>query len=490
MEGTILIADDDRAIRTVLGQACVRAGCKVHTTASLATLMRWVAEEKGDLVITDVVMPDGDGIEMLPEIAKIAPNLPVIVISAQNTILTAIQATENAAFDYLPKPFDLAKLMKVVSRGLAGRHALHTDRARDFIDDKEREKELPLLGESPPMQKLYRLIAQILNTPESILISGESGTGKTLIGKILHDFSERSDAPFVVVRAYDFMGVEGGGESGVAALKHAVGGSVIIDGLEDFDAQAQMRLLYAIDQVSKQGSSDAPRLLSITQDTLHQKVTDGSFRHDLFYRLSERIIEVPPLRDRGNDILLLADHLKYLLANKEKGREKNFSLKAKNLLCAYRWPGNIRELENTIRTLVLTTSAVEVSYDDVRAVIPNEPTNGFNTSVLKNGSLGKSRLNKAPLHKSGPGTRNEEGLCDIIAQHLWHYFNMHGDQEPLSGIYGHIIREVEKPLIEIVLEVTGGNQAKCAEVLGINRNTLRKKIVELDICVARRRKLM
>ena len=207
MDGTVLVADDDRTIRTVLTQALTRAGCKVHATSSLTTLMRWVSEGKGDVVISDVVMPDGNGLEMLPKIAQDRPGLPVIVISAQNTIMTAIKAAEAEAYDYLPKPFDLPDLMKRTARALErsgpARRPVQTNES-----DAERD-DLPLVGRTPVMQALYRVVARVMNTDLPVLIWGESGTGKSLIAKAIHDFSDRRSLPFVTVTASELQDIEG-----------------------------------------------------------------------------------------------------------------------------------------------------------------------------------------------------------------------------------------------------------------------------------------
>ena len=200
MDGTILVADDDRTIRTVLTQALTRAGCKVHATASLMTLMRWVEEGLGDLVISDVIMPDGNGLDALPRITRLRPGLPVIVISAQNTIMTAIQATEAEAFDYLPKPFDLPDLMKRCARALEAKGTAAKTVAPREVDD------LPLVGRTVAMQALYLLIARVMNADIPVILQGESGVGKSLVAKVLHDFSDRRGRPFVVAGAADLAG--------------------------------------------------------------------------------------------------------------------------------------------------------------------------------------------------------------------------------------------------------------------------------------------
>ena len=242
MDGTILVADDDRTIRTVLTQALTRAGCKVHATSSLVTLMRWVDEGKGDLVISDVVMPDGNGLEQLPQIAEARPGLPVIIISAQNTIMTAIQAAEAEAFDYLPKPFDLPDLMKRAGRALATKRRATPKRADDAGDGND----LPLVGRTAAMQDLYRLVARVMNTGMPVLINGESGTGKSLIGRAIHDFSDRRNLPFVTVSASDLASFDGPD----IILAKAKGGSIMLDEVGDLDDVAQARVVRMMDGFS------------------------------------------------------------------------------------------------------------------------------------------------------------------------------------------------------------------------------------------------
>ena len=240
MDGTVLVADDDRTIRTVLTQALTRAGCRVHATSSLTTLLRWVEEGKGDLVVTDVMMPDGNGIEMLPRIKTLRPGLPVIVISAQNTIMTAIQATEAEAWDYLPKPFDLPDLLsragKAMESARRGTRApiAPAHRAPIAAPDPSAAEDLPLVGRTPSMQALYRLVARVMNAELPALITGESGTGKSLIARALHDFSDRRAQPFVLASAQDFGADPSGNGAGLTA--RARGGSLVIDGLGDLDA--------------------------------------------------------------------------------------------------------------------------------------------------------------------------------------------------------------------------------------------------------------
>ena len=456
MDGTVLVADDDRTIRTVLTQALTRAGCKVHATSSLTTLMRWVGEGKGDVVISDVVMPDGNGLEMLPKIAKDRPGLPVIVISAQNTIMTAIKAAEAEAYDYLPKPFDLPDLMKRTARALELR-GQHRSTASDVV--KERPEELPLVGRTDVMQSLYRVVARVMNTDLPVLISGESGTGKSLIARAIHDFSDRRTLPFITVTSVDLQDLEGPAR----VLARVKGGTLLIDEISDISDEIQARLVRMMDIPG----DHVPRFLATIQSDLTSAMEQGVVRKDLYYRLSGASLTVPALRERVDDIELLAVH--FLGRVEQAGNVvRTLSIDAAEIFRTYSWPGNVRQLENAVRRLGLTSRSAEITAPEVQQVLGHQP-------------------DLAPLRS---GSSDTEKLGASVGRHLQRYFDLHGDMLPTAGLYGRILREIEMPLIEIALDATGGNQAKCADLLGINRNTLRKKITELDIEVTRRRKLM
>ena len=454
MDGTVLVADDDRTIRTVLTQALTRAGCKVHATSSLTTLMRWVGEGKGDVVISDVMMPDGNGLEMLPKISADRPGLPVIVISAQNTIMTAIQAAEAEAYDYLPKPFDLPDLMKRTARALESR--AHSRRAPDPSDDKP--DDLPLVGRTAVMQSLYRIIARVMNTDLPVLIWGESGTGKSLIARAIHDFSDRRNLPFVAANGTDLEELEGP----VRLLARVKGGTLLIDEISDLSDELQARLVRMMDTPGDY----SPRFLATSQSDLNTAMEKGRMRKDLYYRLTGATLTVPALRERVDDIPLLAEH--FLGRAEAAGASpRTLSDDAATIFRNYSWPGNVRQLENAIRRLGLTSRAAEITAAEVEQVLGAQP-------------------DLEPMRAAG----NTEKLGASVERHLRRYFDLHGNMLPPAGLYARILKEVEAPLIEIALEATGGNQAKCADLLGINRNTLRKKITDLDIEVTRRRKLM
>ena len=453
MDGTVLVADDDRTIRTVLTQALTRAGCRVHATSSLTTLMRWVAEGKGDVVISDVMMPDGNGLEMLPKIALDRPGLPVIVISAQNTIMTAIKAAEAEAYDYLPKPFDLPDLMKRTARALEARA-----RRSVTAPEEDRPEELPLIGRTPAMQTLYRVVARVMHSDLPVMICGESGTGKSLIAKALHDFSDRRTLPFVTVTASDLSELDGPSR----VMARVKGGTLVLDEASDLPLEAQGRVVRMMDAPG----DHVPRFMATSRVPPAQALEDGTLREDLYYRLSGAVIDVPSLRERIEDIPLLAAH--FLARDEREGQPaRHLSEGAVELMRAYSWPGNVRQLENAVRRIGLTALAQEITRSEVEAVLGNQPR-------------------AEPVM----GQVRGESLSASVAGHLQRYFDLHGAELPPPGLYGRILREVETPLIEIALDATGGNQMKCADLLGINRNTLRKKITDLDIHVTRRRKLM
>ena len=456
MDGTVLVADDDRTIRTVLTQALTRAGCKVHATSSLVTLMRWVEEGKGNLVISDVMMPDGNGLETVPEIARRRPDLPVIIISAQNTIATAIQAAEVEAFDYLPKPFDLPDLMKRAGKALSLPRRIRG--AEDSAQVETQKDDLPLVGRTAAMQALYRLVARVMNADLPVMIIGESGTGKSLVARAIHDFSDRRTLPYVVANTSDMATIEGP----AAILSKVKNGTLVFDQVDDFSDEAQARVVRMLDSQTEGG----PRIMATAQSDLSSAMDKGVFRQDLYYRLAGVTLTVPALRDRVEDIPLLAE---YFLARLERDGlpARRLSKEAEARIRSYSWPGNVRQLENVMKRLAVTAATDEIPVADVAATLASQP------AMAEIADLGR-----------------EDRLSASVERHLKRYFDLMGGNLPPPGLYQRILREVELPLIEIALEATGGNQAKCADLLGINRNTLRKKITELDIHVTRRRKLM
>jgi two-component system, NtrC family, nitrogen regulation response regulator GlnG len=371
--------------------------------------------------------------------------------------MTAIQAAEVDAYDYLPKPFDLPDLMKRAARALETKRRAGISRAPD-INATETGGDLPLVGRTGVMQALYRLVARVMNTQMPVLITGESGTGKSLIARAVHDFSDRRSLPFIVVAPADLEGMDGPS----TILSRARGGTILFDEVSDLSDTDQGRIVRMLDALG----DNAPRIMATSQSDLMGRMEDGKFREDLFYRLGGVTVAVPSLRERVDDIPLLAEHF-LARAEREGAPARRFGPAALDMVRAYSWPGNVRQLENAVRRLVFTAAEDDISRAEVEMVLGNQPA-------------------IEPLRSGGEG----EKLSASVGKHLRRYFDLHGGVLPPPGLYNRILKEVEGPLIEIALDATGGNQAKCADLLGINRNTLRKKITDLDIRVTRRRKLM
>ena len=469
---TILLADDDAGIRTVVSQALGRAGYEVKAASNAATLWRWVSDGEGDLVITDVIMPDENGLDLVPRIRSLRPELRIIVLSAQNTLLTAVKATERGAFEYLPKPFDIDKLVNVVRRGL------ESPQSQDAAPGEETEEALPLIGRSPAMQDIYRTLARLMGSDLSVMITGESGTGKELVARALHDYGKRKDKPFVAVNMAaipkeliesELFGHEKGAftgaqSRGIGRFEQAEGGTLLLDEIGDMPAEAQTRLLRVLQEgeyTTVGGNNPIKsnvRIVAATHHDLKQLIRQGIFREDLFYRLNVVPLRLPPLRERAEDIPELVRS--FLARAAEEGLPwKIIDNDAMDRLKTHSWTGNVRELENLIKRLAALYSHEVITVDDI------------NNELMEATSV--------------PSADEEEGLSKTVEQRLSSYFSAHDGGLPAAGLYQRVLREVERPLITLTLQATNGNQIKAAEILGLNRNTLRKKIRDLNIPVIR-----
>ena len=474
----ILVADDDAAIRTVLNQALARAGYEVRSTGNAATLWRWAAEGEGDLIVTDVMLPDSNVFDILPRIKKFRPELPIVVMSAQNTIMTAITAAERGAYEYLPKPFDLNELVDVVGRGLeqvAARQA-----APASADDPDQV--LPIIGRSAAMQDIYRIIARLTQTDLTVMIMGESGTGKELVAKALHDYGKRKNRPFIALNMAaiprdliesELFGHEKGAFTGAGAryagrFEQASGGTLFLDEIGDMPMEAQTRLLRVLQEGtfttvggSRSIKADV-RIIAATHRDLDRLIQQGLFREDLYFRLNVVPLRLPPLRERSEDIPDLVRH--FLTVCESEGLPARFlDNDAMDRLKSYRWPGNVRELENLVRRLSAIQADERISEESVvQALSPS----------------------KLSYDEVGAGSANST-LGEFTESYLADYFSQYRGEIPPSGLYDRVIKEVEEPLINAALSAVNGNQLRASELLGINRNTLRKKMKEHQIRAVR-----
>ena len=478
---TILVADDDRSIRTVLSQALGRSGYQVRTTGNASTLWRWVEDGEGDLVITDVVMPDENGLDLIPRIRKLRPDLRVIVMSAQSTLMTAVKATQRGAFEYLPKPFDLQELLAVVGRALV----TPTAPAVTATQPRETEEQLPLIGRSPAMQEVYRTIARLSTADLTVMINGESGTGKELVARALHDYGKRRNGPFVAINMAaipreliesELFGHERGAFTGATnrtqgRFEQANGGTLFLDEIGDMPPEAQTRLLRVLQEGEftsvggRQPIKANVRIIAATHRDLRNAIRQGSFREDLFYRLNVVPIRLPPLRERAEDIPLLARHF-LERAHADGLPLKSLDQGAVDRLKQYSWPGNVRELENLMRRLAALCPDETIGAEAVAPELADA-------------------VSMPEQMVSAPGQAGPEPLAQAVERHIRSFLAAHTDGVAPSNVYDRVIAEVERPLIRLTLAATRGNQIKAAAMLGLNRNTLRKKIRDLDIPVVR-----
>ncbi|MGO9134124.1 MAG: nitrogen regulation protein NR(I) [Methylovirgula sp.] len=489
MGGNILIADDDAAIRTVLSQALSRAGYEVRTTGTAATLWRWVQSGDGDLVITDVVMPDDNAFELLPRMKKLRPELPIIVMSAQNTFMTAIKASERGAYDYLPKPFDLRELVAIVGR------AMNEPKNKAKLAAPADLEGMPLVGRSAAMQEIYRALARLMQTDLTVMITGESGTGKELVARALHDYGKRKKGPFVAINMAaiprdliesELFGHEKGAFTGAnqrsaGRFEQAEGGTLFLDEIGDMPMEAQTRLLRVLQQgeyTTVGGRTPIKtnvRIIAATNKDLRGLIQQGLFREDLFFRLNVVPLRLPPLRERGEDIPDLVQHF-FAVAAAEGLPLKHIEPAALERMKRYRWPGNIRELENLTRRL-----AALYPQEIISEALVDTELSADSSPLLP----GFAQQSPAGEDRGGKDAGGATSLAGAVERHLSELFKAHGDALPPPGLYHRVLRELEYPLISAVLAATRGNQIKAAELLGLNRNTLRKKVRDLDIRLMR-----
>ena len=470
MEGNVILADDDRSLRMILTQALSRAGCKVRATGTLSTLWRWLEDGEGDVLVTDVMMPDGDTIELIPRIKKKRPDMPIIVMSAKNNLNTAMRANQFGAYQYLPKPFDLKDLVSAVNTALKLKISSPSNLQNNFSKiNSHLEDNLPIVGSSPTMQNVYRILSKVIDTDFNILIEGRAGTGKNLIARVLHDFGANSDKSFLNINL-SFISLEElqaifakNFESGSGDLV----GTVFFDEINNANIDLQNFILAVLNK--RESSGDAyknVKIVTSSSQDLREAIENGRFREDLYYRLNEVSLVIPLLEERLEDIPELATHfLKEF--SKNDMEPKSLTKDSIELIKKKKWSGNVRELRNFIGRLSLVSNTDIIS----------EKTTKHELSMIAPEEAEVNALEGSKISKS-------------VELHLSHYFRSLGDSLPAPGLYQTVLKEVEVPLINMTLFLCNGNQIKTANLLGINRNTLRKKIKDYDLVITRGKKLM
>lgn len=471
MSGRVLLVDDDAAIRTVVSQALRRAGFEVKTAASLVELDLALRGGLPDVLVTDVVLPDGNGIDHVRALLARHPELPVIILSALNTLATAVKATEAGAYDYLPKPFDLEVLTRAV-HGAVARRAGAGEGGEGGALAEPIDAGLPLIGRSAAMQEVYRVIARVVGNDLTVLVTGESGTGKELVARAIHDLGPRRHAPFVAINMAaiprelieaELFGHERGAFTGAQGrnagrFEQAHGGTLFLDEIGDMPIEAQTRLLRVLQSGEFTTVGGARpiradvRIVAATNRALDQLVASGGFREDLYYRLNVVPIALPGLAARRQDIAMLARHFLDRAAQQGLPR-KLLTAEAVAVLEGHGWPGNVRELENAMRRIAALARDEVVSGEDVRTMLSPAAA----APVAEGGIDGAVRAWIDAVGRSDPAALDD------------------------GTLYDRLIAAVERPLIEAVLARHGHNQLRAARAMGINRNTLRKRLDDLGI---------
>jgi len=470
VEGNVIIADDDRSLRMILAQALSRAGCKVRATGTLSTLWRWLEDGEGEVLVTDVMMPDGDTIELIPRIKKKRPDMPIIVMSAKNNLNTAMRANQFGAYQYLPKPFDLKDLISSVNTAIK----LRTSSSPELKDnlssnDNHLEDNLPIVGSSPVMQNIYRILSKVINTDFNILIEGKSGTGKNLIAQVLHDFGTRRDKRFLSVNLslMSLKELQDIFSKNFSSQSDKNIGTLFLDEISNANFEVQNFILSFLNKrESSEKNYQDVKIISSSRKDLKELIENGKFREDLFYRLNEVSILIPLLDERLGDIPELAAH--FLKEFSKSGMEpKSLTKNSVELIKKKKWTGNVRELRNFIGRLSLVS----------------------NNEIIDE-KITKHELSMITSEETDLNTLEGSKISKSLEIHLSHYFRSLGDSLPAPGLYQTVLKEVEIPLINLTLALCDGNQIKAANLLGINRNTLRKKIKDYDLVVTRGKKLM
>ena len=436
MKYEILLADDDDSVRLVLHKALTRAGHTVRATDNAETLLKWAEAGQGDIIVTDVMMGGREVFESLPQLTQARPKLPVIIISANNTVNTALKSGQHRVFEYVPKPFDLDDVTNAVAR--AGQ-SVNPRKSRPNSENRR----LPMIGRSAVMQPIFRAVSRFAAGNLPVLVRGAVGSGKDLVARLLHDGGPRADKPFL--RTTDF-------ENTSLTLQKVNGGDIYIDEIGELSMHQQERLLVLMNEAEMIPATRRPRVISATRQDLRELVEAGRFRDDLLFRINVAEIKIPNLAERDKDTYELAEAF---LAQASHDQTRRFETEALDVLHRHKWTGNVRELENLVRRLAVLYSDEVITADMVLQEFSKDLPPVENAGIIQN--------------------RLEDQLEEACRTLL------DADREGEDSAYTVALAWVERPLIVEALRLTGGNRAKAADKLGIHRNTLRTRLKSLDI---------
>jgi two-component system nitrogen regulation response regulator GlnG len=475
----ILVVDDEESIRWVFEKGLGKKGYRVETFDNAEEAIRYFQKNPCPLVFMDIRLPGIDGLEAMERIKELTSDTFIVIITAQATMKNAIEAMKRGAYDYLVKPFDLEQVYLILHRVEETRKLIRqVSHLKGEVKGKLDVDEL--IGKSQKMQEVYKTIGKIADKEVTVLITGESGTGKELVAKILHyNNSSRASRPFVVVNCAsiprDLLESElfghkkgaftGAVKSSIGMFEKANGGTIFLDEIGDMDMSLQTKILRVLQEREFYRVGDIEpvrvdvRVIAATNRDLEEAIQRGQFREDLYYRLNVVPISLPPLRERKEDIPLLIDAFLKKFGNMGLGK-KHLSPKARKLLLDNPWKGNVRELENVLKRAVVLASSNTIFPEDLPLAI---------------------------LDKGKIANEAAKSIEDVFEEKFRDFISKMCTLEK-GNLYELLIRGVERPLITRVLAETNGNQIKAASILGINRNTLRKKIRELSIKHIRKKK--
>jgi len=467
----VWIVDDDRSIRWVLEKALQKADIPCKTFSEAESVLQAIKKEQPALILSDIHMPGKSGLEMLAEIKKSYPKLPIIIMTAYSDLDSAVASFQGGAFEYLPKPFDIDKAIELVRRA--------TEESEEEEQSPAEETASEIIGKAPAMQEVFRAIGRLSQSKATVLLTGESGAGKEVVARALHKHSPRSNAPFVAINMAaipkdlmetELFGHEKGAFTGASAIRHgrfeqAEGGTLFLDEIGDMPAELQTRLLRVLSdgyyyRVGGHQSLKANvRIIAATHQNLEAMVRENRFREDLYHRLNVIRLRLPPLRERPEDIPLLVNHFLQKSAENLGVEPKLMSEEAMEFLKRFPFPGNVRQLENLCNWLVVMAPSQHIRVTD----LPEEVRNGEAEKVHKNGEVSGS---------TPAGGSWEELLKGEVKEML-------KNQSP--DLMKQLADTFESIVIGTALEYTHGRRVDAATRLGIGRNTITRKIAELKL---------